>query len=748
MQIASDEYIESMQQPFRNRGYVKGSIGIINSDAQNSAKVSDSTNLLYVSNVSKLFEDGTVSRLYAFPEQKFSKVDGKMYFPPETNSGQVYSQGAVSRDIYGDITISIGDGASVYDIKGLTINFGEYYPTFFSLEAGDFYQEYENESSVFTSDDVMDGINEITITPIEMLNGNGRLRISSMSFGMVVPFSNNKVISCSIKDFVSATTESLPSKDVEIILDNQDSFYNPDNEESAIGYLELGQEVKLSFGYDIDGSGKIEWMPETLTYLKNWNASDTQAQFVCTDLFDFMNGTFYKGEYSSSGRTLYDLAKEVLVDAGFVEEQYYIDPYLKTITVNNPVPPVKHSEALQIIANAGRCALYDDRNGRIHLQASFVPDAEITANAETAYSNVQNVLLSTGKVAYAEASQNFTTVDGTVLFMPENSSQYTPTTGFISDTVADENGDFTTNPTLTINLESEYTAYGLKIDFRNVHPQTFTIKTYNAGGGLVQSLTVVPNGNSYETSATFNTFKKMVIEITKGSPNSRVFIDNIKIGDATAYNIKRYDLTKSPVSSRKDKLRNMSVVKNVYSNETTAVADLATEEVEVSTNNTTHTIYLRDPAFGFAVSVESPTSGGTTNVKAEITDSSSYFVSVQFKNVTKTEKVKVKITGKEYILSTEKYSKKHNENGADMEWDNPLVSTASHAQDLEEWLSSYYLGIVDYQLDWRGDPRTDANDLFYLGLKDGRKRLIRAYENDISFSGTWSGKIKARAVVL
>ena len=512
--------------------------------------------------------------------------------------------------------------------------------------------------------------------------------------------------------------------------------------------MELGQEVKLSFGYDIDGSGKIEWMPETLTYLKNWNASDTQVQFVCTDLFDFMNGTFYKGEYSSSGRTLYDLAKEVLVDAGFVEEQYYIDPYLKTITVNNPVPPVKHSEALQIIANAGRCALYDDRNGRIHLQASFVPDAEITANAETAYSNVQNVLLSTGKLAYAEASQNFSVVDGTVLFLPENPVQYTPTTGFVSNVVADENGDFTTNPTLTINLESEYTAYGLKIDFRNVHPQTFTIKTYNAGGGLVQSLTVVPNGNSYETSATFNTFKKMVIEITKGSPNSRVFIDNIKIGDATAYNIKRYDLTKSPVSSRKDKLRNMSVVKNVYSNETTAVSDLATEEVEVSTNNTTHTIYLRDPAFGFAVSVEPPTSGGTTNVKAEITDSSSYFVSVQFKNVTKTEKVKVKITGKEYILSTEKYFKKHNENGADMEWDNPLVSTESHAQDLEEWLSSYYLRIVDYQLDWRLDSRTYANDLFYLGLKDGRKRLIRAYENDISFNGTWSGKIKARAVVL
>ena len=748
MQIASDGYIGSMQQPFRNRGYVKGSIGIINSEAQGNAQISDSTELLYVSNTSKVFEDGAVSQVYAFPEQKFSKVDGTMYFPPETNSGQLYNQGAVSEDLYGEITINIGDGTSVYDIKGLTINFGEYYPTFFALTAGDFYQEYECTSSAFTSDDVMDGINEIIITPMEMVNGSGRLRIYSMSFGMVVPFSNGKVVSCNIKDFVSATTESLPSKDVEIILDNQDSFYNPDNEESAIGYLELGQEVRLSFGYDVDGSGNIEWMPETLTYLKNWNASDTQAQFVCTDLFDFMSGTFYKGEYSSSGRTLYDLAKEVLVDVGFEEEQYYIDPYLKTITVNNPVPPVKHSEALQIIANAGRCALYDDRNGRIHLQASFVPDADITANAETAYSNIQNVLTQSDKMAYAEASQNFSVVDGTVLFLPENPVQYTPTTGFVSNAVADENGNFTTNPTITINLESEYTAYGLKIDFRNVHPQRFTIKTYNSSGYLVQSLSVVPTGNSYETSTTFNTFKKMVIEITKGSPNSRVFIDNIKIGDATAYKIRRYDLTNSPVSSRKDKLRNMNIVRNVYSNETTTVSDLATEEVEVSASNTTHTIYLKDPAFGFSVSVEPSTSGGTTSVTAEITDSSSYFVAVQFKNVTKTEKVKVKITGKEYILSTEKYSKKHNENGADMEWDNPLVSSPSHAQDLEEWLSSYYLGVVDYQFDWRGDPRTDANDLFYLGLKDGRKRLIRAYENDISFNGTWSGKIKARAVVL
>ncbi len=33
MQQASDKYIESMKLPFRNRAYIRGSIGIINSEA-------------------------------------------------------------------------------------------------------------------------------------------------------------------------------------------------------------------------------------------------------------------------------------------------------------------------------------------------------------------------------------------------------------------------------------------------------------------------------------------------------------------------------------------------------------------------------------------------------------------------------------------------------------------------------------------------------------------------------------------
>lgn len=50
--------------------------------------------------------------------------------------------------------------------------------------------------------------------------------------------------------------------------------------------------------------------------------------------------------------------------------------------------------------------------------------------------------------------------------------------------------------------------------------------------------------------------------------------------------------------------------------------------------------------------------------------------------------------------------------------------------------------MIDYSLEWRGDPRVDANDAFYLEKKNGRTALIQAYENEIEFNGRFSGKLK------
>ena len=70
------------------------------------------------------------------------------------------------------------------------------------------------------------------------------------------------------------------------------------------------------------------------------------------------------------------------------------------------------------------------------------------------------------------------------------------------------------------------------------------------------------------------------------------------------------------------------------------------------------------------------------------------------------------------------------------------------AVDIEKWLSTYYLGDVEYEISWNGDPRTDANDLFFLELKNRENTMVRAYQNELKFSAAWSGSLKARKAVL
>ena len=227
------------------------------------------------------------------------------------------------------------------------------------------------------------------------------MRLYQFTCGISNNFSNKEVKSYTFKDYVSSITDVIPSQDMSLTIDNQNLYYSPDNPESTIAYMEQGQEIKVAFGYDVTGCGNIEWLNETTTYLKTWSATDVEAKFTAVDIFDYkLSGTYYRGMYRETGISLYDLAIDVLHDAGVIDErEYFVDPYLQDVIVYNPVPAVKHSEALQIIANAGRCALYVDRQGSIHLQSSFIPDMTAFSNGETAYSHVSNILVNDKKDA-------------------------------------------------------------------------------------------------------------------------------------------------------------------------------------------------------------------------------------------------------------------------------------------------------------------------------------------------------------
>ena len=469
MQKVSDLYKKSIKQKMRNRGYIRATIGIVNSEAQENIESSKTNNLAYFSNVIKPFKGYVVDKPYATAEENYSKIDGTMYFlPKEENGYEYYNNGLVSNVILGSFVLDFS-GVTGLDIKGLTIDFGEYYPTNFTVKWNSGSKNYENNARRFVTEDVFENVSNFVITANEMVNGNGRLRIHEIMCGIAKTFVNENVTSYSFKDYVSPISETIPSQDMSIEMDNQDLYYSVDNPDSAFAFFEVGQEIKVSFGYDVDGNENIEWLPENTCYLKTWKADDVKVRFTATDRFDYLTGKYYRGKFSAEGISLYDLAIDVLHDAGITDDrEYFIDPYLKNVIVNNPMPVVKHSEALQIIANAGRCILYQGRDKKIRMKASFVPDLSVAVNNQTEYSSIDKLLKSTPKEAYAIHSNDFSVVDGTVLFMPSN-GQYKET-GYVSNSIADENGLFKENPVVTITPEASFYVYGVLLNIRNVAP--------------------------------------------------------------------------------------------------------------------------------------------------------------------------------------------------------------------------------------------------------------------------------------
>lgn len=91
MQNVSKAYKQSMKAIGRNRGYIRATLGIINSEAQKNAEVNEKTSVTYFSDTSKPFNGYSVDRVYTTAEQDFSKVDGSMYFLPKQASGLQFS---------------------------------------------------------------------------------------------------------------------------------------------------------------------------------------------------------------------------------------------------------------------------------------------------------------------------------------------------------------------------------------------------------------------------------------------------------------------------------------------------------------------------------------------------------------------------------------------------------------------------------------------------------------------------------
>nr|DAR78078.1 MAG TPA: hypothetical protein [Caudoviricetes sp.]DAS49622.1 MAG TPA: hypothetical protein [Caudoviricetes sp.] len=712
LQVTS-AYKEEMKKPLRGHTLMRVNIGVINQEAQGSAKVSSET--AYFSNLEKPLNNYVVDALYATAEQNYSSVDGRMYFLPREKSDCVLNQGIVSKEIKGIIDFIF---PVPVDLRGVTIDFGKTYPEEFTIVTDQSFKDVTgNTKSKYVCDEVFKGTTTLSIIPNKMVNGHGRLHIHEIIMGIGIYFNERNVLSASKKEHISPIMEALPTIDFRLSVNNKDRAYDIENEKSTVNFLELGQKVQAFMGQEIED--RIEWLQVGTLKLKEWSADDDKMSFTAIDFLSSLTGKYRKGEFYPQGISIYDLCLDVLTDAGVDTREFYIDEYLKAVKIKNPIPVVSHREALQLLSNAGRCLLYQDEKGKIVIRSSFVPRMTSTVAREPYFSNGTRILENLPIKEYSLTNGNYTKVDGTTLFLPRSGKA---DVGYIDD-----------NMLLNIRLEAAFACFGMQLQFGRTYPSEIVIDT-SLNGKTVEELSYTVDSEDLIISHEFAPFDEMLIyEEAPSKTGGRAVLNKVSFGNVTDYELSYgRELTKTPLGTQLQSVKTLELTRTEYLDSTEGEKELAKVEC---TKPGEYLAEFSNPSYGCTVQA---TSGTVT-----VLEVGAHFLRFSYSG----SGGEVKVNGKEYLIKTYTMEKELNPSGKREKWKNPLISDTALATDVLDWVGNYLKADREYSLSYRGEPRLMANDLLYLENKYVDKLMLRVFDHTLNYNGALSGSIKARREV-
>lgn len=558
----SARFKEAMNEPLRNRMFLQVSLGVVNQDAQRQGTF-DEEELTVWSNPQFPWGNKKVDCEYATLEENYFRADGTMRFLPEGEYLQYDpSVGIASKEIKGSITVHF---PVKYDLKGITLTFGSSYPTRFNIITEEGTKTYDNDARVFSTTDNLGYTRTLTIEPLEMVGGRQRLRIENILMGVGLNYTNAEIQKMNYTEKNNAVSEEVPSATFDLTITDPEQIYDVDKVESFINFLQTGQKMSMSIGLELD-DGSVEYIPVCQLLLSTWSSRKGIMSFNAVDKFTLMDDDYDNG-YTIEPRTLYDCATVVLTFMGFAPDEYIIDDCLRDVVTNAPLPRIPCRELLQLIANAGRCIVYQNREGQIVFKANFgtvidPDDVVVESTTQAAWSKPQNVTHGAQDI-YADLTRNFFSADGSMKFKPENGEEY-GSTGYVSAEISDENGNFSEVPSLTLKLQAGFVYYGLTVVFGGNPPAEMQIDTYYLGEH-VQTVTRRECEPTTYLADTFETFDEMTISFPVAYPCNRVLVQKVTFGELTDYELTYSNIIGDVLGFRDSKIKNVLV--KIYSYE-------------------------------------------------------------------------------------------------------------------------------------------------------------------------------------
>lgn len=221
---------------------------------------------------------------------------------------------------------------------------------------------------IFADNEELVRWNKIEIYFIESSLPYRRIRVNQLLFGIMETYTDENLISAESKEKTTMINSELPTHTFKFTIDNMNKLFNPDNPQGWYRYILQQQPISYEWGYQLD-DGTIEWiLGGKMLLTGSVEVGENQVSFSTTSLINYLTKVYKKGVYNSSGRSLYDLAVDVLEDSNIDSSQYNLWSGLKSIKTDAPLPKLEARQLLQIIATTGNCILFTNRENVINIQ--------------------------------------------------------------------------------------------------------------------------------------------------------------------------------------------------------------------------------------------------------------------------------------------------------------------------------------------------------------------------------------------
>ena len=431
MQTVSQAWKEAHKQTLLNESDVEVALDIADPDALAGVESSDNGSA-YISDTPEVTSEvDTPTISYGTLEQNIWVLNDTRKSIPDSN----YKDGGYVGDV-----LSNAEGAFNIKIPTITLEFKEVFTHIIpgvTITWGTAYGEYAthfivtayNGDTIVATKEIYDNDKVISVVTLDIVNynritiqvlrwclPNHRARVDEIFVGWHHIYSKSKLISYTHKQTVDPISTALPKAEIKFAIDNSDGAYNPYNLNGLSKYLMERQKVQTRYGLKLDGN-TMEWINGGTFYLSEWYAKQNglTADFAARDVLEFMSAHYKDTVSKVTQRTLSSLANEVLTMANLPltdtgERNWELNfGRLSSISTNAPIPDDTIANCLQLIANAGRCVLYVDRNGKLHIEPIGETNDEYVMTSFNTYSKPE---ISLSKSLKAVVVKCYTYTDG------------------------------------------------------------------------------------------------------------------------------------------------------------------------------------------------------------------------------------------------------------------------------------------------------------------------------------------------